>query len=678
MKQSIEMNPDLYLAHGDYLRRLLRGLLFDEHEVEDVVQETWLRAMESPPRSSSAWRSWLTVVASNFARNRSRADRRRRTREEGRAVAESIPSSEELVAREELRRKIVEACLDLEEPYRSVVFLRYFEELPAIRIAQKLSIPAATVRTRLRRGLARLRERLDSEHGGDRRSWSLALIPMALPRGGALLSPQLMGVARRLLWLLPMATIAALLTLWASGAFDSMSVPAQSGLLAEAESEETEVSGLAASRVEEQRSQAATSSKWGTADRSAFVGFRGRIASAAGQALAGVHVRILAIDPVSYLHEAVDPLVARAGGDGFVHVDGQSDASGRFEIRGLPPRAVYVLSAQDARSGDRVLRVLEQTPPPGRVRDLGGLRLLRTGFARGRVVDEAGKPLANVLVWSLDLPMLLLEGAPLLSPSFSGTLILRDEAMNVVGNTPAWLRSVIELFPIAQAKTDVDGKFELRGLVPGRHTIVLEHPEHPGLLRGGIRVMEGQEARLPRLRLKTGRPVRGRVVDEAGQAIPHAELCIATASFFDSLGYARESLRCDAEGRFESRALRAGYGIFAARRGPRHAWTVSKRRRLAREHELVVPPLRRLEVVVSGLAKGAASSLQMRMQIGRIEGEALSGRLLPGLVARGRKIAAGRFVFERPDAPGRVRIGLRPLEHIVFAREEIHAFSVVG
>ena len=58
--------------------------------------------------------------------------------------------------------------------------IRAHHDDAADTIAQRLEVPLATVKTRLARGLALLRTRLDAEHGGRRESWALALAPMVL------------------------------------------------------------------------------------------------------------------------------------------------------------------------------------------------------------------------------------------------------------------------------------------------------------------------------------------------------------------------------------------------------------------------------------------------------------------------------------------------------------------
>jgi RNA polymerase sigma-70 factor (ECF subfamily) len=173
---------EVLLAHEDFVRGLARALVLDASSAEDVAQETWLAAVEHPPRTADAPRSWLARVARNLANQLRRRETRRARREAGAAKAERLPSADEIVAREEMRRRVLERVLALEEPYRSTVLLRYFEGLPPREIARRMGVPVATVRTRIGRALERLRERLDREYG-DRRSWIVALAPLGRWRG---------------------------------------------------------------------------------------------------------------------------------------------------------------------------------------------------------------------------------------------------------------------------------------------------------------------------------------------------------------------------------------------------------------------------------------------------------------------------------------------------------------
>ncbi len=174
--------PETLLEHGPFVRRIARSLLFDEHRVDDVVQETWLAALERPPRK--ALRGWLGTVVRNFSLRSLRGEGRRARRELAAARPEAVPSTEEIVAQEAARRSVVEAVLSLEEPFRSAILLRYYEGLPPRSIARRLGIPVETARSRVKRGIELLRARLDGEHRGGRRAWCLAVAPLALARSG--------------------------------------------------------------------------------------------------------------------------------------------------------------------------------------------------------------------------------------------------------------------------------------------------------------------------------------------------------------------------------------------------------------------------------------------------------------------------------------------------------------
>ncbi|MBN2490861.1 MAG: sigma-70 family RNA polymerase sigma factor [Planctomycetes bacterium] len=149
------------LAHRDWLRALLRQLIADEHAVDDAVQDTWLAALERPPRPSTAPRAWLRGVARNLSL------RWRSGRERAPAIGAAaetppvVPDPATVVEKEAARRRVVHEVLRLAPCYRDVVLLRFFEELPPREIARRLREPVETVRTRLKRALAILRERLD-------------------------------------------------------------------------------------------------------------------------------------------------------------------------------------------------------------------------------------------------------------------------------------------------------------------------------------------------------------------------------------------------------------------------------------------------------------------------------------------------------------------------------------
>ncbi|MBL8896234.1 MAG: RNA polymerase sigma factor [Planctomycetes bacterium] len=177
-------------AQREFLRRLARALLRDEHAAEDVAQDALLHALEAGPTALRSPRAWLARVVRRRSGRWKRREAQRAEREARAARPESIEerSDRELL----LQQEVLEAVRALEPIYRSAIFLRYFEERTPPEIASALALPLATVKTRLQRGLARLREDLDRRHGGDRRAWLAPLATLGVP--SAMGVPSLVGV----------------------------------------------------------------------------------------------------------------------------------------------------------------------------------------------------------------------------------------------------------------------------------------------------------------------------------------------------------------------------------------------------------------------------------------------------------------------------------------------------
>ena len=170
------------LEHREWVHRMARALVLDDARADDLEQEVWTSALKRPPQARGLpLRGWLATVLRFRAIDQRRAETRRRQGEELAARSERESSADEVLARGEILKRVVTAVMDLEEPGRSTVLLRYFEDLPPAAVAKRQGVPLETVRTRLRRALGRLRERLDSRHDGRRRTWLALLLPLARP-----------------------------------------------------------------------------------------------------------------------------------------------------------------------------------------------------------------------------------------------------------------------------------------------------------------------------------------------------------------------------------------------------------------------------------------------------------------------------------------------------------------
>src|SRR5262245_61298797 len=177
------LDPAALLAQQGWVERLARGLVRDSSLAQDLAQEAWLRVARREGTGGEQ-PGFLAGVVRNLKRSHARAERRRERREELAARPEALPSPAELVERAELRRLLVASVLALDEAERTAILLRYFEGLTAEEIARRAEIPAGTVRSRLSRGLERLRERLEARI--DRRDLLAGLCALGREPGLAL------------------------------------------------------------------------------------------------------------------------------------------------------------------------------------------------------------------------------------------------------------------------------------------------------------------------------------------------------------------------------------------------------------------------------------------------------------------------------------------------------------
>ena len=189
------------LAESAWVQSLARRLAGDAHQADDLSQETFAAALaraarDRPPRPVGELRPWLHGIASKLRLLDRRRARRRERRERDAARPERAASSpERTLLRAERIQRVGGAVLELEEPYRTTVLLRFLDELPVAEVAARMGVPPSTVRVRTKRALEKLRERLLAVWDGDHGAYSLALVSIAnasRPSGAAAGPPPLM------------------------------------------------------------------------------------------------------------------------------------------------------------------------------------------------------------------------------------------------------------------------------------------------------------------------------------------------------------------------------------------------------------------------------------------------------------------------------------------------------
>ena len=152
----------------------LAARLVGPSDAEDVVQETFLRAYHGLAkfRVESSLKTWLYAIALNRARARmGTLGRLRAMFVPGRSreddpfaslddAADPAASPEENAVLKERRTRLRAAIRALPEEFRTAVLLRDLEGLSYEEVAEVLGIPIGTVRSRLARGRALLKEKL--------------------------------------------------------------------------------------------------------------------------------------------------------------------------------------------------------------------------------------------------------------------------------------------------------------------------------------------------------------------------------------------------------------------------------------------------------------------------------------------------------------------------------------
>ena len=178
MSDSATPPIEILLRHRDWLARMAATLVVDVAAADDLAQQTLLAALERPPPRADHPRAWLGSVLRNLARRLGASERSRDDRERAAAQGERLPPTDEVVGRAALQHDVSAAVLALDEPYRTALLLRYFDDLPPRAIAARIGVPVETVRTRVKRGIELVRAELVRRRGprGEARQWAVALV----------------------------------------------------------------------------------------------------------------------------------------------------------------------------------------------------------------------------------------------------------------------------------------------------------------------------------------------------------------------------------------------------------------------------------------------------------------------------------------------------------------------
>ena len=139
-------------SYADMLLHLAYSRLQSEADAEDCVQEVYCKLLRCQPdfRDAEHEKAWLIRATMNQAADMRRAKSRQNLPlDEANTVCADGPSD------------LLSCVRALPDKYAVVIHLHYYEGYKLSEIAKLLSLPTATVGTRLARGRARLKQMLE-------------------------------------------------------------------------------------------------------------------------------------------------------------------------------------------------------------------------------------------------------------------------------------------------------------------------------------------------------------------------------------------------------------------------------------------------------------------------------------------------------------------------------------
>lgn len=147
------------------VRRVLRDPAQSEEVVQEVLVELWRTASRYEPAKGSAM-AWIATLAHRRAVDRVRSEQAASDRRAKLAHREQVIAYDEVAENVEARldRERVRRCLStLTDLQRQSVALAYYEGYTYREVAELLTVPLGTVKTRMRDGMIRLRDCLGVE-----------------------------------------------------------------------------------------------------------------------------------------------------------------------------------------------------------------------------------------------------------------------------------------------------------------------------------------------------------------------------------------------------------------------------------------------------------------------------------------------------------------------------------
>lgn len=246
----------------------------------------------------------------------------------------------------------------------------------------------------------------------------------------------------------------------------------------------------------------------------------------------------------------------------------KSGTDGRFTLAGLEPRAVHLLGI-DLGGPRSNFRIVDQSPRPGEVLDLGDIVLEPFVTFTGRVVDSERKPVAGARVRATNLPALIFQFGIEDIRRGCGVMVEVLDAPKAF-EIPPVVWEYEKLVPIPTTYSGADGTFRLPGVPLGMVTVVADHPGKKAVTKTQASG-KGRERAIGDLYLGDGFVVRGQVVDGAENPVAGIDVLVGIRNPAVPVPAAllQPAGRTDGKGFFELAGLPQGSDAYVATRASR-------------------------------------------------------------------------------------------------------------
>ena len=684
------------------LLRVAMSLVQDPGEADDLLQATYLTAIERAERYDSSRRlvPWLLGILVNHA-HEARRHRGARSEEMLAAVDAPGPDPSEAASSLELSELLTNALERLPAKHRGVLEPYLRDGKRAVDIARDTGQAPGTVRMQIHRGLDLLRRALPAGTalgagvialGGrglaavrdevlrEAAASTVALTAAGASATGVPLTTSTLGgltVSKKASLAAITVLLAMTLTWLARPAFmfpdDSVesapvvpvalkTAPSSSGDPGidpvEAPVEAVDEGPVARGAVEE------------PPVANALAAFTGRILEHDGVPVVGVGVELFEAAP-----DLMTRSIAGAFGGGISRSDIVSarvttDEEGRFTLANARVRALRVIGV-DLGGQRSALRAIDVGAESGLTTDLGDIVLDPFGVLRGRILDADGEPVQGARVRAAAIPAFVAQlGLVELRPE-SELLLSSGGDPRIVLELPNWLLEFTDRLPVATTWTDAAGAFQLTHVAEGPVTLFVDKAGLGSSLTPISFLGRDANTDFGTITLGAGARVAGQVLDAAGNPVPEAEVLIGKANLvggMSSAGFAvlHPAGRTDARGRFTLGGLPNAPNVaVAVRRSKAHPWTVA-----VADHdagvEVRLPAALPLELVAIAADGAPVDALQIRVfGADFIPSAVVAMTGIGGVQPALESLGEGRFRTE-PLPPGR---------YLVVGRSPKHGFA---